>query len=194
MQSIKNDVVNIGTKLDSFHGTTLMELEPGQSSTQQNKRSSPMKTQKLTPVPSPVTSMINVSMSQSVSVGPTVPETPPANMQFGFAPGSGVSDAGILLADEIASTLNDREELRVVSLDLCGAFDRVWWRGLLAHLWNVGLCGRAYDLFSDYYHLVTLLLLLMEFYPLDVLFTLVFLRAVFGLHYFLICTSGSFPA
>ena len=70
--------------------------------------------------------------------------------QFGFVPGSGVSDAGILLADEIASTLNDREELRVVSLDLRGAFDRVWWRGLLAHLWNVGLRGRAYDLFSDY--------------------------------------------
>ena len=32
------------------------------------------------------------------------------------------------------------------------------------------------------YHLVTLVL--MDFYPLDVLFTLVFLRAVFGLHYF----------
>ena len=45
--------------------------------------------------------------------------------QFGFVPGSGVSDAGILLADEIASALNDREELRVVSLDLRGAFDRV---------------------------------------------------------------------
>ena len=68
--------------------------------------------------------------------------------------GSGVPDAGILLADEMASALNDREELRVVSLDLHGAFDRVWWRDLLAHLWNVGLRGCAYDLFSDYFYFV----------------------------------------
>ena len=70
--------------------------------------------------------------------------------QFGFVPGAGVPDAGVLLVDEIASTLEDREELRIVSLDLRGAFDRVWWRGLLAHLWNIGLRGHAYDLFSHY--------------------------------------------
>ena len=57
----------------------------------------------------------------------------------------GVPDAGVLLADEIASALEDRKELRIVSLDLRGAFERVWWRGLLAHLWNIGLRGRAYD-------------------------------------------------
>ena len=44
----------------------------------------------------------------------------------------------------------ERSTLRVVSLDHRGAFDRVWWWGLLAHLWNIGLCGRAYDLFSEY--------------------------------------------
>ena len=82
MQSIKNDVANISTKLYSFHGITSMEMEPGQSSTQQNKRSSPMETQKLTPVPLPMTSIINLSTSQSVSVGPTVPETLPANRPF----------------------------------------------------------------------------------------------------------------
>ena len=57
-----------------------------------------------------------------------------------------VPDAGVLLA----SALEDREELRIVSLDLHGAFDRVWWQGLLAHLWNIGLHGCAYDLFSHY--------------------------------------------
>ena len=46
--------------------------------------------------------------------------------QFGFVPGAGVPDAGVLLADEIASALEDREELRIVSLDLRGTFDRVW--------------------------------------------------------------------
>ena len=48
--------------------------------------------------------------------------------QFGFVPGAGIPDAGVLLADEIASALEDREELRIVSLDLRGAFDRIWWR------------------------------------------------------------------
>ena len=70
--------------------------------------------------------------------------------QFGFVPGAGVPDVGVLLADKIASALEDREELRIVSLDLRDAFDGVWWRGLLAHLWNIGLRGRAYDLFSHY--------------------------------------------
>ena len=114
--------------------------------------------------------------------------------QFGFVPGAGVPDAGVLLADEIASALEDREELRIVSLDLRGVFDRIWWRGLLAHLWNIGLCGRTYDLFSHYLSSCFLLLLLMEFYLLNVLFALVFPRAVFGLHFFLICTLGNFPA
>ena len=46
--------------------------------------------------------------------------------QFGFVPGAGVPDAGVLLADEIASALEDREELHIVSVDLRGAFDRFW--------------------------------------------------------------------
>ena len=35
-------------------------------------------------------------------------------------------------------------------LDFRGAFDRVWWQGLLAHLWVVGVRGRAFKLISSY--------------------------------------------
>ena len=65
-------------------------------------------------------------------------------------PNTGTADVGIAIADQIATTLEAREELRVVALDFRGAFDRVWWRGLLAHLWAVGVRGRVFKLISNY--------------------------------------------
>ena len=70
--------------------------------------------------------------------------------QFGFVPNTGTADVGIAIADQIATTLEARDELRVVALDFRGAFNRVWWRGLLAHLWAVGVRGRAFKLISSY--------------------------------------------
>ncbi len=40
--------------------------------------------------------------------------------------------------------------MRLVALDFKGAFDKVWWRGLLAHLWAVGVRAKAYKLFESY--------------------------------------------
>jgi len=37
-----------------------------------------------------------------------------------------------------------------VYLDIRGAFDSVWWNGLLQHLWSVGLRGRVYKLMCSY--------------------------------------------
>ena len=37
-----------------------------------------------------------------------------------------------------------------MSLDIRGAFDSVWWGGLLQHLWSVGLSGKAYYLLHSY--------------------------------------------
>ena len=59
--------------------------------------------------------------------------------QFGFVPNTGTADVGVAIADEIAIALEAREELRGAALDLKGAFHRVWWRELLAHLWAVGI-------------------------------------------------------
>ena len=40
--------------------------------------------------------------------------------------------------------------MRLVALDFKGAFDKVWWRGLLPHLWAVGVRAKAYKLFESY--------------------------------------------
>jgi hypothetical protein len=70
--------------------------------------------------------------------------------QFGFVPGTGTADVGVILADEIAAALEAQEELRIVALDIRGAFDRVRWRGLLAHLHSVGIRGKAFALLKSY--------------------------------------------
>ncbi|CAM9850271.1 unnamed protein product, partial [Heterosigma akashiwo] len=38
----------------------------------------------------------------------------------------------------------------LVALDFKGAFDKVWWRGLLAHLWAVGVRSKAFKLMQSY--------------------------------------------
>ncbi|CAM9980610.1 unnamed protein product, partial [Heterosigma akashiwo] len=38
----------------------------------------------------------------------------------------------------------------LVALDFQGAFDKVWWRGLLADLRAVGVRSKAYQLFESY--------------------------------------------
>ena len=40
--------------------------------------------------------------------------------------------------------------MRLVALDIKGAFDSVWWRGLLCHLRHIGIGGLAYQLFTSY--------------------------------------------
>ena len=40
--------------------------------------------------------------------------------------------------------------MRLVALDFKGAFDKVWWRGLLVHLWAVGVRSKAFKLMQSY--------------------------------------------
>jgi len=58
--------------------------------------------------------------------------------QFGFLKGSSTSDAGTSLASTIASAINQRAEVRLVALDIKGAFDHVRWDGVLEHLRSIG--------------------------------------------------------
>ena len=60
------------------------------------------------------------------------------------------ADAGVSLAESIVTALNQRAEVRLVALDIKGAFDSVWWRGLLCHLRHIGISGPAYQLFTSY--------------------------------------------
>ena len=70
--------------------------------------------------------------------------------QFGFMKGSSTSDAGVLLASCITTAINQRAEARLVALDIKGAFDSVWWRGLLAHLYSIGFRDKVISLFESY--------------------------------------------
>lgn len=73
------------------------------------------------------------------------PYIPP--LQFGFLKDTGAQDCGATMAFTTTQAL---EECRIVSLDIHGALDSVWWCGLLQHLWSVGLRGRAYCLLQSY--------------------------------------------
>ena len=70
--------------------------------------------------------------------------------QFGFIPGSGTNDVGLIIADKLSRALENRKEIRMVALDFRGAFDKVWWRGLIKHLWEVGIRSKEYKLFESY--------------------------------------------
>ena len=59
-------------------------------------------------------------------------------------------DVGVILADRISLALEARKDVRLVALDFKGAFDKVWWRGLLAHLWAVGVRSKAFKLMQSY--------------------------------------------
>ena len=72
--------------------------------------------------------------------------------QFGFMRGSSCADADVSLAGTILSTLDQRAgvQLHIVALVIKGTFDRVCWKGLLCHLWNVGVRKKALKLFESY--------------------------------------------
>ena len=70
--------------------------------------------------------------------------------QFGFVKGTGAQDCGAALVFAAIQALERRQECQIVSLDIRGAFDSVWWGGLLQHLWSVGLRGKAYCLLYSY--------------------------------------------
>ena len=76
------------------------------------------------------------------------PHIPPE--QFGFLKGSSTSDAGVSLASAITTAINQRAEVRLVALDIKGAFDHMRWDGLLKHLWSIGCRGRVFRLFESY--------------------------------------------
>ena len=63
------------------------------------------------------------------------------SLQFGFVKGTKAQDRGTVLAFTANQALEHRMECRIVSLDIRGVFDSVWWDGLLQHLWSVGLRG-----------------------------------------------------
>ena len=60
------------------------------------------------------------------------------------------SDADVLLASTITTAINQQAETILVALDIKGAFDSVWCRGLLAHLWSIDFRDKVFQLFESY--------------------------------------------
>jgi hypothetical protein len=111
-----------------------------------NKVTDPQNYRPISVLPTLATTFERVLMPQlSAFLLPHIPEE-----QFGFIPDTGTLDVGAVLADQIAQALQAKKDVRLVALDFKGAFDKVWWRGLLAHLWAVGVRAKAYKLFESY--------------------------------------------
>ena len=72
--------------------------------------------------------------------------------QFGFIKKCGTQDYGALLVLLIFSTMEEGGEVLVISLDVAGAFDKVWHAGLLKKLTAAGMSGRALKLMRSYLH------------------------------------------
>jgi len=72
--------------------------------------------------------------------------------QFGFLIGFGTDDYGCTLTFKMLTVLEQRREGVLISCDVKGAFDRVWWARLKARLKKRGLRRRALKLIRDYLH------------------------------------------
>jgi len=72
-----------------------------------------------------------------------------SNRQFGFRSSRSTADL-LLLSKNWQDALDTSQDTLVIALDIAGAFDRVWHRGLLAKLQARGISSNLLRLFSDY--------------------------------------------
>ena len=71
-------------------------------------------------------------------------------LQFGFVKGSGTEDYGAMLAFKMHCILEARKQGTLLSFDVKGAFDRVWWAVLLEKLEKREMRGRALKFMKNY--------------------------------------------
>ena len=72
------------------------------------------------------------------------------NRQFGFRSKRSVSDLLLQLTTKWQKSLENRIDTCVIALDIAGAFDRVWHKGLIAKLKSLGISGDLLLLLQDY--------------------------------------------
>lgn len=70
--------------------------------------------------------------------------------QFGFMKGIGTLEYGRTLQFKMQTVLERRGQGILTSLDVKGAFDRVWWSRLKKKFEARGMTGRALKLVKDY--------------------------------------------
>ena len=72
------------------------------------------------------------------------------NRQFGFRSKRSVSDLLLQLTTKWQKSLENGTDTCVIALDIAGAFDKVWHKGLIAKLKSFGISGDLLLLLQDY--------------------------------------------
>lgn len=72
------------------------------------------------------------------------------HLQSGFIPGDSTVNQLVSLYDEFCKALDDGKEIRCVFCDISKAFDRVWHKGLLHKLRQIGLGPPIIEWFANY--------------------------------------------
>jgi hypothetical protein len=73
--------------------------------------------------------------------------------QYGFKKRCGAQDYGATVCMKLHAALEAGFEAILVSLDVAGAFDKVWWKALLANLKHCGMGGRSHKLITRHIYL-----------------------------------------
>ena len=73
-----------------------------------------------------------------------------SNHQSGFQKGDSTVNQLLYLANELSIALDEGKEVRLVFFDISKAFDRVWHKGLLFKLKNVGITGNLLEWVGSY--------------------------------------------
>ena len=69
--------------------------------------------------------------------------------QHGFLKDRSAADLHLLMNSKWAKALDEGLQTLVLAIDIEGAFDRVWYEGLLAKLQSIGFSGKLLDLLKD---------------------------------------------
>ena len=70
--------------------------------------------------------------------------------QHGFRKERSAADLHLLLSAKWSMALDKGLQTLVLALDIEGAFDRVWHKGLLVKLQAVGISGKLLEIIDDY--------------------------------------------
>ena len=72
------------------------------------------------------------------------------NRQYGFLKGMSASDLLLILSHKWNKALDNNMETRAIALDIAGAFDSVWHKGLIHKLQAFGISGNLLSLLQNY--------------------------------------------
>ena len=70
--------------------------------------------------------------------------------QSGFRPGDSTINQLLNITNDLGRAIDSGREVRIVFCDISKAFDRVWHKGLIHKLINIGLDGKVIEWFKNY--------------------------------------------